>query len=71
MSQPVRYYSFLLRMWQVPTDEDHTFRIMLESVPTGEKCSFNNFEEMVVYLRRVLDSDQALMNGEIHSSAGE
>ncbi len=68
MIEPVRYYSYLLRMWQVPSDEDHTCRIRLESVPTGEKYSFSTLDELLVYLRRVLDSDQGVLDGESHSS---
>ena len=68
MGKPVRYYSYLLRLWKVPTDENHTCRILLESIQTGEKCSFGNPEELVVYLCQVLDSDQVLMNRESHLS---
>ncbi len=47
------YYSYLLRIWQVPTSEEHTWRIQLENVQTGEKCGFASLEELLAYLRQV------------------
>jgi hypothetical protein len=54
-------------MWQVPTDEDHNCRILLESIPAGEKWSFGNLEDLVVFLRRVQVSDQVLLNEKNHT----
>jgi hypothetical protein len=67
MRKPVKYDSYLLRMWQVPTDEDHNCRILLESIPAGEKWSFGNLEELIVYLRGVQASDQVTLNEKNHS----
>ena len=47
------YYSFLLRMWQVPSNEDCTWRIQLENVQTGQKCGFTSLAELLAYLRQV------------------
>jgi len=47
------YNSYLLRMWQVPTSEEYTWRIQLENVRTGEKRGFANLEELLSYLNQV------------------
>jgi hypothetical protein len=47
------YYSYLLRIWQVPSNGGHTWRIQLENVQTGEKCGFTNLEELLAYLSQV------------------
>ena len=47
------YYSFLLRLWQVLTDEDHAWRILLENVQTGEKHGFAGLDEFLAYLIQV------------------
>ena len=47
------YCSYLLRLWQVPTNEEHALRIQLENVQTGEKHGFTSLEELLEYLRLV------------------
>ncbi len=47
------YYSYLLRIWQVPTNEDHSWRIQLENVQTGEKHGYSSLGELLTYLRLV------------------
>jgi hypothetical protein len=49
------YYSFLLRLWQVPTNGDHAWRIQLEDVQTGEKRGFISLEELLTYLSQVTE----------------
>jgi hypothetical protein len=46
------YYSYLLRLWQVPTSDEHTWRIQLENVRTGEKQWFASLEELLAFLSR-------------------
>lgn len=46
------YYSFLLRMWQVPSNDEYIWRIQLENVRTGEKCGFTSPEELATYLKQ-------------------
>jgi hypothetical protein len=57
------YYSYLLRMWQVPTDGDHIWRIQLENVQTGEKCGFVSLEELLAYLSQ-LTANKNELSGE-------
>ena len=57
------YYSYLLRMWQVPTNEQHTWRIQLENVQSGEKHGFASLEELLAYLRQVTTQEEK-MTGE-------
>jgi hypothetical protein len=47
------YYSFLLRLWQVPTDGEHAWRILLENVQSGEKRGFASTEELFTYIRQI------------------
>jgi hypothetical protein len=54
MSKGATNYSFLLRLWQVPTNEKHDWRILLENVQTGEKRGFAGLEELLAYLSQVI-----------------
>jgi hypothetical protein len=56
VSEAGAYYSFLLRMWQVPAYEDFTWRILLENIHTGEKSGFSNLEELLVFLGELPNS---------------
>ncbi len=47
------HFSFLLRLWQVPTDQENALRILLENVLTGEKRGFTSLEELLDYLNQV------------------
>jgi len=53
MSEGATNYSFLLRLWQVPTNDEHDWRILLENVQTGEKRGFANLDEFLAYLSQV------------------
>ena len=53
VSEGATYYSYLLRMWQVPTNGEHAWRILLENVQTGEKRGFASLEELLAYLSQV------------------
>ncbi len=64
MGEPVIYISYLLRLWRVQSDEDHSIRIQLESTRTGEKYCFDDLEALVVYLRQALASGQGLLKEE-------
>jgi hypothetical protein len=48
------YYSYLLRMWQVPINDERTWRIQLENVQTGEKSGFASLENLLIYLNQVV-----------------
>ena len=53
MSESAVYYSYLLRLWQVPTNNEFAWRILLENVRTGEKRGFTSLEELLAYLSQV------------------
>lgn len=44
------YRSYLLRLWQVYADGQHTWRASLESAQTGEVRHFANLQELVTYM---------------------
>ena len=54
------YFSFLLRLWQVPTDRENALRVMLENVLTGEKCGFASLEELLAYLNQVIEQENEI-----------
>ena len=53
MSEAAIYYSYLLRLWPVPTDGERAWRIQLENVQTGEKHGFASLKELLAYLSQV------------------
>lgn len=61
------YYSYLLRMWQVLTDGERTWRFQLENVQTGEKSGFASLEDLFARLHQVTVGDEFQM-GEGNSS---
>jgi hypothetical protein len=44
-------------MWQVPINNEHTWRIQLENVQTGEKRGFTRLEDLLSYLNLVTTQD--------------
>ena len=67
MSMPNDYYSYMVRIWRIPMNEGHTYRILLENIQTGERCNFENLEEMTSYLQRLLETGQIPLIAEDHS----
>jgi hypothetical protein len=61
------YSSFLLRLWQVPANDEHAWRILLENVQTGEKCGFGNLEELLDYLSQVTAGTNEILREGSHS----
>lgn len=51
MSQGGVYFSYLLRLWQVPVNGRLAWRILLENIQSGEKCGFHNLDELTAYLK--------------------
>ena len=47
------YFSYLLRIWQIPVNGEEARRILLENIQTGEKRGFSSLEELTVYLNQV------------------
>ena len=67
MYEGVAYFSYLLRLWQVPIDGGYTWRFLLESVQTGEKCGFTSLKELLDYLGQVTAEDEVLLGKGSHS----
>ena len=53
MSEGGVYYSYLLRMWQIPVNGEDAWRLLLENIQTGEKCGFTTLEDLFAYLSQV------------------
>ena len=47
------YYSYLLCLWQVPTNRENALRILLENVLTGEKRGFTSLKDLLGFLSQV------------------
>ena len=54
--QPHGYLSYLLRLWLSNDGEKTAWRISLESIQTRKRKGFASIEELVVYLKRKMDS---------------
>lgn len=55
------YAAYLLRLWQVGTKDECTWRASLESPSTGERQSFATLEGLYEYLKtrtQLLESEQ-------------
>jgi hypothetical protein len=63
--------SYLLRLWQVSSNGEQAWRILLENVQTGEKRGFASLEELLAYLRRLsAKNDDALSEGSHNGEQG-
>jgi hypothetical protein len=61
MDGPRPYVAYLLRLWQVHTENTLTWRASLESPYTGERQSFGSLEGLFEYLQArtiLLESEQ-------------
>ncbi len=61
MDRPRPYVAYLLRLWQVHTENDSTWRASLEGSNTGERQSFASLEGLFEYLKAktiLLESEQ-------------
>ena len=47
---PRRYFSYMLRLWQVEDDGELTWRASLESPQTGERRGFANLAVLFAFL---------------------
>ena len=45
------YLAYLLRLWQIGTDKEPTWRASLESPHTGERQGFADLETLFSFLR--------------------
>lgn len=48
---PRSYLSYLLRLWREERGEKIVWRASLESVQTGERCSFGTIDDLFHFLR--------------------
>lgn len=51
MTEPRRYLSYLLRLWQTGDGEEQVWRVSLESPGTGERQGFASPEDLFDFLR--------------------
>jgi hypothetical protein len=49
-TEPRRYLAYMLRLWQVGSGEEHTWRASLESPRTGERRGFSSLEALFNFL---------------------
>jgi hypothetical protein len=45
-----RYLAYMLRLWQVKSDGEQTWRASLEDAHTGERRGFANLDQLFGYL---------------------
>ena len=50
-----RYLSYLLRLWQIKSEDELVWRASLESPHTGERCGFASLEALFAFLRQQTD----------------
>jgi hypothetical protein len=60
------YRSFLLRLWCVKNDGEHSCRASLEFTRTGQKHSFTNLDALNEFLRNMGD----VLLGELDEKGG-
>jgi len=51
------YLSYLLRLWQTPDGDRQVWRFSLQSPGTDEWRGFANLEELVAFLRELVDTE--------------
>ena len=49
--EPHRYYSCLIRIWEVHTNDERTWRASLERPGLDERVGFSNMEELFAFIR--------------------
>jgi hypothetical protein len=53
-----RYLAYMLRLWQVGSDEELAWRASLESPRTGERRGFASLEALFKFLEEQTDSHE-------------
>ena len=51
-----RYYSYLIRLWASETNDELTWRFLLESTECGEKQVFTNLDELLDFFENLIAS---------------
>lgn len=54
------YYSFLLRLWQVPAEGAQIWRVQIENILTGEKRGFTGIEELLSFINQVVSQENKI-----------
>jgi len=60
--EPPRYRAYLLRYWEVRSNRPgrpNTWRFSLEEAGTGERHGFHDLEDLVAFLERELECENA------------
>ena len=63
--EPLRYYSYLIRIWKAHTNDEHTWRASLERPGLKERVGFSDIEGLFAFIKEDLswnDSDDAFEN---------
>jgi hypothetical protein len=65
--EPPRYLAYMLRLWQVETEEGRRWRASLESPHSGERHGFAGLEALLAFLVEKTETD-AREQGRAHRS---
>jgi hypothetical protein len=55
---PKRYFSFMLRIWQVDGETTHDWRASLEDTHSGSIRGFKNTQSLFTYIKNILKDRQ-------------
>ena len=58
----LRYFSYLLRLWQTSERDTQVWRASLDNPGTRERLGFENLEDLCEFLHKQLDADDGDMN---------
>ncbi|MBN1886384.1 MAG: hypothetical protein JW850_00275 [Thermoflexales bacterium] len=50
-SKQERYLSYMLRLWETSSEDDHIWRASLESPGSGKRLGFASLEELFAFLK--------------------
>ena len=53
----LRYFSYLLRLWETDDNGYRVWRVSLEIPGTGERHGFASLADLLVYLEQEMESD--------------
>lgn len=58
----LRYFSYLLRLWQTSETGTQVWRASLDSTRTRERLGFENLDDLCEFLHQQLEADGRDMN---------
>jgi hypothetical protein len=53
-------FSYLLRLWSVPTDSEPLWRASLENIVTGQRHGFSDLEALLGYLFHLIEKSDTI-----------